>query len=92
MRPVLNGLLGGLPFREKLLMPTSAWTSTLTSLAMRRLRNPSLLTILENRTPLLRHTPLLHPLLLLLMPDCRCILMSVFVLFIFCWAWDPERM
>ena len=69
MRPILNGLLGGLPFREKLLMPTQAWTSTLTSLATRRLRSPSQLTILENRTPPLRPTPFLHPLLLLMMLD-----------------------
>ena len=42
---------------------------TLTSLATRRLRSPFMLTILENQTPPLRPTPLLHPLLLLLMPD-----------------------
>ena len=64
-----HGLLGGLPFRGKLLLPTQAWNSTLTSLVTRRLRSPSLLTILENRTPPLRPTPLLLPLLLLLMPD-----------------------
>ena len=37
------------------------------------------------------HSPL-HPLLLLLTLNCRRISTSIFVLFIFCWAWDPGRM
>ena len=69
MRPVLNGLLGGLPFRGRLLMFIPAWTSTSTSLATRRQRSPSPQTILENRMLPLRLTPFLHPLLLPLMPD-----------------------
>ena len=69
MRLVLNGLLGGLPFRGRLLMSIPVWTSTSTSLAMRRQRSPSPQTILENRMLPLRLTPLLHPLLLPLMPD-----------------------
>ena len=71
MRPVLNGLLGGLPFRRRLLVPTQAWTSTLTSLAMRKQKSPSPQTILENQIPPLRPTPHLHPLLLPLMSDLR---------------------
>ena len=66
---MLNGLLGGLPFKGRLLMPTQAWTSTSTSLATRRLKSPSPHTILENQIPLPRPTPLLHPMLLPLMSD-----------------------
>ena len=71
MRPVLNGHLGDLPFRGRLLMPTQAWTSTSTSLATRRQKSPSPQTILESQIPPLRPTPLLHPLLLPLMSVLR---------------------
>ena len=50
-------------------MSIQAWTSTSTSLATRRQRSPSPLTILENWMLPLRLTPLLHPLVLHLMPD-----------------------
>ena len=43
-----NGLLGGLPFRGRLLTPTQAWTSTLISLATRRRKSPFPQIVLEN--------------------------------------------
>ena len=83
---------GWLAFQKKAANAYPGLDFNLTSLATRRLRNPSLLTILENRTLLLKSTPLLHPLLLPLTPDRRRISTSIFVLFIFCWAWDPGHM
>ena len=83
MRPVLNALLGGLPFRGRLLMPTQAWTSTSTSLVTRRRKSPFPQTVLENQIPLLRPTPLLHPLLLPLMSDLQHISSLAFFFFFF---------
>ena len=83
---------GDLPFKGRLLMSIQTWTSTSTSLAMRRQRSPSSQTILENWVPPLRPTPLLHPLLLPLMSNFPRI--SSFAcrrLFFFFWAWDPEH-
>ena len=61
MRPALNVLLDGLPFRGRLLMPTRAWTLTSISLVMRRRKSPFPQTVLESQTPLLRPAPLLRP-------------------------------
>ena len=83
---------GWLAFQKKAANAYPGLDFNLTSLATRWLRNPSLFTILENRTLLLKSTPPLHPLLLLLTPDHRRISTSIFVLFIFCWAWDPGHM
>ena len=69
MRTVLNGLLGGLHFRRRLLMPIQAWTLTLISLTTRKRKSPSPQTIPENQIPPLRSNPLLHPLLLPQMAD-----------------------
>ena len=65
-------------------MSIQALTSTSTFLATRRQRSPSPQTILENRIPLLRPIPLLHPMLLPLMSDLPLIL-SFFFLYL-CFA------
>ena len=62
-------------------MSIQAWTSTSTFLAIRRQRSLSPKTIPENRIPLLRPIPLLHPLLLPLMSDL--LLISSFLFFFF---------
>ena len=59
MRPALNGIMDGLPFKGRLLVPTRAWILTSTSLVMRRLKSPFLQTALESQTLLLRPAPLL---------------------------------
>ena len=66
MRPALNGLLDGLSFRGRLLVPTRAWTLTSISLVTRRRKSPFPQTVLESQTPRLRPAPLLRLLLPLL--------------------------
>ena len=78
MRPALNLLLDGLPFRGRFLMPTRAWTLILTSLVMRRRKSPFPPTVLESQIPLLRPAPLLRLLLPLLTPELLCIILLVF--------------
>ena len=65
---MLSGPLGGSLFSRRLLTYIQAWTSTSTSLVMRRLRSLSLKIILKNRVLLLKPTPPLHRLFLLLTP------------------------
>ena len=80
---------GWLAFQRKVATAYPGWTSTSTSLVTRGQKNPFPLTFLENQTPLLRPTPLLHPLLLPLMSDLPHIpLLASF----FSWAWDPGHM
>ena len=69
MRPAPNGLLNGLPFRGRLLMPTRAWTLTLISPVTRRRKSPFPQTVLESQTPRRRPAPLLRLLLPLLMSE-----------------------
>ena len=77
MRPTLNGLLDGLPFKGRPLVPTRVWILTSTSLVMRRLKSLFLQTTLENQTLLLRPAPLLLTLELLY------VTLLVFVFFFF---------
>ena len=79
MRPALNGLLDGLPFRGRLLMPTQAWILTLISLVTRRRRSPFPLTVLESQTPQLMPAPLPRLLLPLMTSDLLHVALLVFV-------------
>ena len=91
MKPALNGLLGGLPFRGRLLMPTRAWTLTSISLATRRRKSPFPLTILECQTPRLRPAPLLRLLLPLLTSELlRISLLVCLFVFSFTLGSEPE--
>ena len=83
MRPALSGLLDGLPFRGRLLMPTRAWTLTSISLVTRRRKSSFPLTVLESQTPRLRSAPLLRLLLPLLMSELLhiALLVCLFVCF-----------
>ena len=83
MRPALNGLLDGLPFRGRMLMPTRAWTSILTSLVTRRRKSPFPPTVLESQIPRLRHASLLRLQLPLMTPELLCIIFLVFFFFFF---------
>ena len=82
MRPAPNGLLDGLPFRGRLLMPTLAWTLTLISPAMRRQKSLFPQTALESQTPQLMPAPLPRLLLPLLTSDL--LLIALIVFFFFC--------
>ena len=83
MRPALNGLLGGLLFRGRLLMPTRAWTLTSISLAMRRRKSPFPQTVLASQTPWLRLAPPLHLLLPFLTSKLLHISLLVCLFFLF---------
>ena len=89
MRPAPNGLLDGLPFRGRLLMPTLAWTLTLISLVTRRRKSPFPQTVLESQTPRRKPAPLLLLLLPLLtseffhMASLVCLFVCVCVFFFF---------
>ena len=83
MRPTLNGLLDGLPFRGRLLMPTQAWILTLISLVTRRRRSPFPPTVLESQAPQLIPAPLPRLLLPLLTSDLLHVALLVFVFFCF---------
>ena len=82
MRPAPNGLLDGLPFRGRLLMPTRAWTLTLLSLATRRRKSLFPQTALESQTPQLMPAPLSRLLLPLLTFDLLLIALLVFFFFL----------
>ena len=85
MRPTLNGLLGGLLSRGRLLMPIRAWTLTLISLVIRRRKSPFPRTVLESQTTRLRFAPLLRLLLPLLLrtSELLCIVLFVVVVVVF---------
>ena len=84
MRPALNGLLDGLLSRERLLMPTRAWTLTLISLVTRRQKSPFPPTVLESQTPRLRPASLLRLLLplLCLTPELLYINLLFFIFYV----------
>ena len=83
MRPTLNGLLGGLPFRGRLLMSILARTLTSISLATRRRKSPFPQTVLESQTPRLRPAPLLRLLLPLLTSELLHISLLFFFFFLY---------
>ena len=83
MKPALNGLLDGLPFRGRLLMPTRAWTLTLISLVTRRWKSHFPSTFLESHTPRLMPAPLPRLLLPLLTSELFHIALLVFFFFFF---------
>ena len=92
MRPATNGLLDGLPFRGRLLMPTRAWTLTLISPVTRRRKRPFSQTVLESLTLQLRLAPLLRFLLPLLTSEFlhMASLVCLFVFFFFTSGFEPE--
>ena len=85
MMPALNGLLDGLPFRGRLLMPTRAYTLNLISLVTRRRKSPFPPTILESQTPRLMPAPLPRFLLPLMTPELLhiALLVCLFVVFFY---------
>ena len=89
MRPALNGLLDGLPFKGRLLVPTRAWILTSISLVMRRRKSPFPQTALESQTLLLRPAPLLRLLLLPIESELLYITLLVFFFF-FTLGFEPE--
>ena len=92
-RVALSGLLDGLLFRGRLLMPFRAWTLTLISLVTRRRKSPFPPTVLESQAPRLRFAPLLRLLLPLLRrtPELLCIIfLVVFFFCFFFWGFEPR--
>ena len=91
MRPALNGLIDGLSFRGRLLMPTRAWILTLISLVTRRRKSPFPSTILESQTPRLMPAPLPRLLLPLLTSELLHIALLVcFFLFFYVGLRTPD--
>ena len=90
MRLALNGLLDGLPFKGRLLMPTRAWTLTLISLVMRRRKSPFPPTVLESQTPRLRPAPLSRLLLPLLTSELLHIALLVCLFFFYVGLRTPD--
>ena len=91
MRPALNGLLVGLPFRGRLLMPTRAWTLKLISLVTRRQKSHFPPTVLDSQTPQLRPSPLPRLLLPLLTSELLHIALLVCLLvFFFTSGFEPR--
>ena len=92
MRPELNGLLDGLTFIGRLLMPTRAWILTLISLVTRRWKSPFPSTFLESQTPWLIPAPLPRLLLPLLTSDILHVAFLVYFFYFFFYVglWTPD--